>query len=106
MVDRELREVATCDGHRLMSDGWAYYDVREGPSRPEMVGYYEDDFKAIKVWADRIGEAMERRRRAVTLHESGVPSSVIARRLGMERAEVNHIVKDHVRKAATDGIRD
>jgi IS30 family transposase len=36
------------------------------------------------------------RLRVERLHAAGVPSSVIARRLGMTRSEVNHIVKAYM----------
>ena len=33
--------------------------------------------------------------RIIRLHESGVPSSAIARRLGCSRKTVNKVIKDH-----------
>lgn len=40
------------------------------------------------------------RARIVRLHKSGVPSSHIARRLGMERREVNRVIREEVKRAA------
>lgn len=37
--------------------------------------------------------------RIISLHRSGVPSSSIARRLGIRRSDVNHVIKDSILKA-------
>lgn len=36
--------------------------------------------------------------RIVQLWESGVPSSTIARRLGISRKQVNNTIKEHIKK--------
>lgn len=36
--------------------------------------------------------------RIISLHRSGVPSSSIARRLGIRRSDVNHVIKDSILK--------
>lgn len=54
MVGGQLREVAQYKNHRLVCDGWAYYDVRGTDPRrkPRMVGYFEHDAEAIAAWLD------------------------------------------------------
>lgn len=57
MVGGQLREVAVRGKRRLVSDGWKYFDQRTGDPRhkPRLVGYFENDAKAIAAWLDMLG---------------------------------------------------
>ena len=57
MVAGPLREVAVCAGHRLVCDGWRYFDQRTGDARHKLrfVGYFETDTKARDAWLDLLG---------------------------------------------------
>ena len=56
MVAGQEREVATWCSHRLMCEGWAYWDRPKGTKRLKtFVGYFETDEKAIQAWLDMLG---------------------------------------------------
>lgn len=52
------REVAVRGAHRLVCDGWAYWDRPRGARRiRSFVGYFETDEQAIAAWLDLLGVA-------------------------------------------------
>lgn len=58
MVAGAEREVAVHGWHRLVSDGWAYWDRPKGTRRVKsFVGYFETDDQAIAAWLDMLGVA-------------------------------------------------
>lgn len=58
VAGRRYREVAVRGSHRLVCDGWAYYDQPRSTRRlTSFVGYFETDQEAIQKWLDMLGES-------------------------------------------------